>query len=344
MYSSTFIFINLDKHQSHKIQWPPSDSLELGRSLAIIGSFDPEVPFYDLGTVFKRVFGYDLSCMALERTALGTFSKLPDELICHVAQIGDLRDALILSATNGYLFTILYAIIVENIRRIDAAKRWNGDRLICIGHGERTLPDNYLTEDERNEVVAWWYNYEWEDNPEIPPSKSTIEATLTEIGPDDYSALCEELGVALYEYGSAMPSLEEVKDQQSRACALPEGILEHPQISKTDIHRLIALELSVLSRGRLVPHAPESERVLVNLTKREYIKAIDGGGHFILWKAIPHLTRWGWGWGWGEALGTDERGDWAGDRVSLILCSELEEKIKCEEGWKEKVVQWSSDE
>ncbi|KAF9492088.1 hypothetical protein BDN71DRAFT_1452006 [Pleurotus eryngii] len=70
--------------------------------------------------------------------------------------------------------------------------------------------------DERNEVVAWywWHDYEWEESPEIPASRSTIETTLEEMGPEDYSALYEEIGVALLRYGRAMPSLREAQYQK----------------------------------------------------------------------------------------------------------------------------------
>lgn len=279
--------------------------------------------------------------MVLDMPALGTF-RLPDELICHVAELGDLYSGLILSATNEQLFTILYDTIVEKIRHIDATTCWNYDRLICVGKGKTTLPVNYLSEDERNEVVAWywWYDYEWEESPEIPASGSTIETTLKEIGPEDYSALYEEISVALFEYGRAMPPLREVQHQQQRDCTFPEGIIDHPQISKTDSQRLSELQLSVVSRKGLIPKTLESEKVLVNVTKREFVKAVDSQRHFTLEKAVPHLTRWGLG----EVIGTVERGDWAGDRLSVILCSELEEKMEEEEGWRERVIQWSSDE
>ncbi|KAF7436223.1 hypothetical protein PC9H_003052 [Pleurotus ostreatus] len=154
-------------------------------------------------------------------------------------------------------------------------------------------------------------DYECEESPEIPASRSKIETTLKEIGPEDYSALYEEIGVALFEYGRAMPPLRE--------------------ISKMDSQRLIELQLPVVSRKGLIPKTLESEKVLVNVTKREYVKAVDSQRQFIPEKAVPRLTRWGLG----EVIATVERGEWAGDHLSMILCSELEEKMKNEGGWKE---------
>lgn len=51
-----FTSINLDKHQSDKIQWPPRDHFEQ-QETCIMKSFEPVIPFYDIETVFKRVFG-----------------------------------------------------------------------------------------------------------------------------------------------------------------------------------------------------------------------------------------------------------------------------------------------
>ncbi len=288
----------------------------------------------------SATFSYGLSSLVIDRSALGSFGKLPTELIHHILDAAGLHDGLMLSATNGQFFTICYPCIQARIKRIEATSFWSHDRVICIGQGETTLPDGCLTEDEKNAIVtwAWWYDFDFnEQNGERPefdiPSKTMVEATLDEIETEEYVVMCEDLGMTLYRYGCAMPALS---DPDRLELAVPSKIIKSNEVSKGDRQRIIQLRrLAVYRLGLEHPTLRRTDKVLVNITKREYVMATDREGRYVLEKAIPQLTCWGREEG--------EHGDWAGDRLAVISCSELEEKLQQEEGWKEKVEQWDSD-
>ncbi|KAF4604688.1 hypothetical protein EYR40_003466 [Pleurotus pulmonarius] len=288
----------------------------------------------------SATFSYGLSSLVIDRSALGSFGKIPTELIHHILDAAGLHDGLMLSATNGQFFTICYPCIQARIKRVEATSFWSHDRVICIGQGETTLPDGCLTEDEKNAIMTWafWYDFDFnEQDGERPgfciPSKRLVKGTLNIIETEEYVHMCEDLGMTLYRYGCAMPALS---DPDRLELAVPSKIIKADEVSKGDRQRIIQLRRLVVDRlGLEHPTLRRTDKVLVNITKREYVMATDREGRYVLEKAIPQLTCWGTKEG--------EHGDWAGDRLAVISCSELEEKLQQEEGWKEKVEQWDSD-
>ncbi|KAF4573453.1 hypothetical protein AB1N83_003580 [Pleurotus pulmonarius] len=328
-----FNYINLDKHQAHKIDWERRDPA-WDHWPSITNNLEAPTPFYDIETVFRQTFGYDLSDLIINRTALGSLGKLPTELIYHIFEAAGLHDGIILSAANGQLFVIGYPCMKAKIRNIDAMTCWGYDRIICVGELGTTLPENYLTDDEKNEIMTWSWWYDPGDEEEEPPkfeipSKSLIEATMKDLEPEDYIDMHEYLAEIFYDYGCAMPTLDDVTCQRRRMYSFPRHIIEHPELSEDDGERLVQLQRLVVFRMGLESNT--IDMALVNVSKREYIRTMDIN-RYVLHDVIPVLTCWG--------AEEEERGDWAGDRLALITWDALKVRMQEEDGWEAKTERW----
>lgn len=208
------------------------------------------------------------------------------------------------------------------IRSIDASTCWGYDRIICVGELGTTLPENYLTDDDKNEIMtwSWWYDSgeEEEEPPKFEiPSKSLIEATMKDLEPEDYIDMGEYLAAIFYDYGCAMPALDDVTYQQRREYSFPRHIIE----------RLVVFRIAFESNT--------ADMALVNVSKREYVRTMHIRKRYVIEDVIPVLTCWG--------AEDEERGDWAGDRLALITWNELKKRMQNEDGWKEKVEHWAPD-
>ncbi|KAF9492067.1 hypothetical protein BDN71DRAFT_1433475 [Pleurotus eryngii] len=183
--------------------------------------------------------------------------------------------------------------------------------------GETTLLENYLTEDKRDAIVTWtwWHDPgEEEEEPQFEiPSKSLIEATIKDLEPKDHVDMCESLATIFYNYGCAMPAMED-------------------ELSEDDTERIVQLQRLVVFREGL--ESDTDDMAPVNVSKREYIRTVNAI-RCALDDVIPVLTCWG--------AEEEERGDWAGDRLALVTWNQLKEMMQKNDRWKEKIECWASD-
>ncbi|KAF4606190.1 hypothetical protein EYR38_000239 [Pleurotus pulmonarius] len=126
-----FNYINLDKHQAHKIDWERRDPA-WDHWPSITNNLEAPTPFYDIETVFRQTFGYDLSDLIINRTALGSLGKLPTELIYHIFEAAGLHDGIILSAANGQLFVVGYPCMKAKIRKHPELSEDDTERLVQL--------------------------------------------------------------------------------------------------------------------------------------------------------------------------------------------------------------------
>ncbi len=125
--------------------------------------------------------------------------------------------------------------------------------------------------------------------------------------------------------------------------------VEYGRIRRTKSSRLDAKRLH---RTRVLmhfnPYDPRLRRisytyetgVLINITKREFVPAVDEEGRWVLDLAIPVLIVWGHDDGY---PGNMMKGKWAGDRLAIISSEEMKERMQEEDGWTERKERWSTE-
>ncbi len=136
---------------------------------------------------------------------------------------------------------------------------------------------------------------------------------------------------ALFQYGCSMPSVRSL-ERNARWDPYPFTWRRH---GKLDTQRIDVLEREVL---RFDPYEYDHKTLMfVNLTKREYVRAVDGEGNDVLYAAIPLLA----GWGDDESM----RGEWAGDRLGILTQDAFESRVRRDSDgkWVEKVGKWEFD-
>ncbi|KAF9491585.1 hypothetical protein BDN71DRAFT_1592249 [Pleurotus eryngii] len=340
-----FQFINFDKHQStHEI----GKINEIYEGTIIKNLMVPIVSaFPKLEDVFKQVFGYEIPrSFALDRTALGHLGKLPNELITYIFHAATVEGALALGIAHGYLFAIGYSEIIAQTKRTHPVMitNWSYDRIICLGDCAELLPPNYLSLTEKGTLMEWSVKHGEHSNESSPSGK--LDDDGDDIAPTDVTDLqpqeleralttFEDQTFSLWNYGYSMPSIFPLERRAfsryppSNNChwwhRVDDGRARKfgCQIARINLHRY-----------------QYSTRVLVNVTKKQFLRATDASGHNTLPVAVPLLTLWG-----GVDAGEKRVGPWAGDRLAIVPHEVFEDMRREEpdEEWGERFINWNSD-
>jgi hypothetical protein len=96
-------------------------------------------------------------------SSLGRF-RLATELICMIfKEIDNLYDAIMLGLAHDTLMVIgwgdIRALVVQHLAS------WAGDRIICVGHYGKDLPEGVVSEEEQNKMYEEAYHeayHEWD--------------------------------------------------------------------------------------------------------------------------------------------------------------------------------------
>ncbi|KAF9489490.1 hypothetical protein BDN71DRAFT_301235 [Pleurotus eryngii] len=158
--------------------------------------------------------------------------------------------------------------------------------------------------------------------------------------PVDALAAYADQSFHLYSYSCTMPSLYEVV-AFSRECAptLSHDLRDRSRASPLDNHRITRLTNTLFRFDPCKPCNDALDKaVLINTTKREFVRALDDEGRWVLEMAIPLLTVWDCVGGYGQEA--KREGEWAGDRLAIVSGEELEGLMEGEDGWTEKKRRW----
>ncbi|KAF9489067.1 hypothetical protein BDN71DRAFT_1456565 [Pleurotus eryngii] len=320
-----FRFVNIDKYQT--------------AGSGKFGEFDGHVaalrlaarpPLITLEKAFKEIFSYDAPGVA-DRAALGQLGQLPIELIAQIFAPLSIKEALIFGMAHGHLFVIGWPTIRKRISRVAFIDDWSDSRIICLGDYASTLPEGFLTDEEKFSLMKRAIKRDQDDEDDVDVSD--------EAGSEDHDgnslsprlAAFKDQTFGLYDDSQLMYSEREIESWRSSHSSITD--LYRRRITRLEMGRVAAIS-HVLEFYRWGPWRSEPRRfadsVLVNNTKREYVRAVDAGGRYVLDDAIPLLTVW-----------EDKmHGDWAGDRLALPSVEEFEKILAGEQGWTEKVGEW----
>ncbi|KAF9491968.1 hypothetical protein BDN71DRAFT_1509873 [Pleurotus eryngii] len=294
-------FINFDKRQSTR------DVGKYGmfsRKTIIWNLMAPTgSEFLKLKDMFKVVFSYEMpKSNALSRPALGHLGKLPNELITYVFKAATLEDAITLAVTHGHLFIIGYSDIISKIKCAHPSiiTNWSYDRIICFGDWAETLPENYLSMTEKLGLMEWAIKHQ--DVYYAPPLDDVIDDVVP----------------------------KELTDAEARE-------LEHTLAAFEDQ----TFSLNKYSRSmREYDEEAYNTALLINVSKKEFIRAMDPEGHDVLHAVIPLLTLWG-----AEDGDGGRKGRWAGDRLAIVRKEVFDDMAQAsgQEEWIEEHIKWDSD-
>ncbi|KDQ28539.1 hypothetical protein PLEOSDRAFT_166760 [Pleurotus ostreatus PC15] len=219
-------------------------------------------PLITLEKAFKEIFKYDAPGVA-DRAALGQLGQLPIELIAQIFTPLSIKEALVFGLAHGHLFVIGWQVIRKKICRVVFADDWSDSRIICLGDYASTLPEEYLSDEEKFSLM-----------------KSAIKRDRDDEEDEDDGDVSDEAAGEDHDGNSLSLRLAVFKDQTF-------GL-------KLEMRRVAATSRELEFYYRCGPWHIEPQRfadsVLVNNTKREYVRAVDGAGR-------PNA----WGLGWGSA-------------------------------------------
>ncbi|KAF7433851.1 hypothetical protein PC9H_005817 [Pleurotus ostreatus] len=291
-------------------------------------------PLITLEKAFKEIFKYDAPGVA-DRAALGQLGQLPIELIAQIFTPLSIKEALVFGLTHGHLFVIGWQVIKKKICRVVFVDDWSDSRIICLGDYASTLPEGYLSDEEKFSLMKSAIKRDRDDEADEDDGDVSDEAAGEDHDGNSLSlrlAAFKDQTFGLYDESQLMYSERRIKSWRVSHSSVSD--LYRRRISKLEMRRVAATSRELEFYYRCGPWHIEPQRfadsVLVNNTKREYVRAVDAAGRYVLDDAIPLLTVW-----------KDRmHGDWAGDRLALPSVEEFETMLAGEEGWKEKVGEW----
>lgn len=261
----------------------------------------------------------------LDKAALGKLAAFPTELLVFIFEAADLAEAFMLAATNGQLLVIGYASMVSKLLRHPTGTQWSYDRVICLGDWEtESLPPNFLTTDEKLEVLQWTLE-DQEGEEDHPPEETSISHIIPRCPASVHDlATYEDQTFGLYRYGEKgmdIPSSHWSSRLQLRQVTRILKILYGSELPKED-HRICdLLQREIIWRGKYA----RDTLVLVNITKYQYVRAVNTKGEHVLDYALSQLTCWG------QAR---EHGEWAGDRLAIVPNNILDEWVQRDNRWR----------
>ncbi|KAJ8516188.1 hypothetical protein ONZ45_g6473 [Pleurotus djamor] len=220
------------------------------------------------------------------RGDLGAFEKLPSEIIAMI--IGQLQDMVLFGITNSQLLALAFPILSSYMMEyLSWVSSWSGDRILYLGDCAEGLPEGFLSDEEKLDLL--------EGIPE--------EARLKQEANFDLYSLA-------YEF------------EKTTLCSLHVGMNAHIKRMLLhydrgrDYHRYEAFRNVVV-----LPQRPN--RVLVNLSKKEYVKETVEGVDFTI-MIMPMII-------WSEEetaeWGIDACGPWAGDRIAVISAEDFASRV-----------------
>ncbi|KAF4574220.1 hypothetical protein EYR40_006069 [Pleurotus pulmonarius] len=283
-------------------------------------------PFITLEEAFKKIFSYDAPSIA-DRKVLGQLGRLPIEIIAQIFAALSIKEALIFGLSHGHIFVIGWPTIKKEISYAAFVDYWSGDRVIHLGDYARTLPEGYLNDEEKFALMKCAIENSEESDDDS--DKATGDDDDADSRSRQLAAFKDQTFGLRRRYG--LYSERQIKSWRSKHGSVTD--LYRCRITLLEMRRVLKVS-DVLESYRWGPSDSAPDRfvdsVLVNHTKREYVRAVDTAGRYVLDDAIPLLTVW-----------EDElHGDWAGDRLALPSVEEFEKMLAGEEGWKEKVGEW----
>ncbi|KAG9217495.1 hypothetical protein CCMSSC00406_0008607 [Pleurotus cornucopiae] len=338
-------FMNFDKRQAHH---------GLGTPLVFTGNdlmrlLLPPQPYPDFDTAFERICsGKDLSkAKSCDRARLGRLGKLPVELITYVFEATDLDGAVMLVATHPQLFAIGYASMLVKVKAMAFYNNWAYDRIICIADNARTLPPGFLSTAEKHRLMKWGTKHKAILGGDVPlddidgseggavdgknsPSEERDSQELESAAEVD---AYPDQSFHLYQYGCQMPTLDGMARVRRWVPTPSNDLMDRS--GGSDGLRLKRLRFALLWSK---PCCDLDYPVLINTTKREFLKGKDQEGESMLGMATAVLTVWAGDEGYENLV--KRKGEWAGDRLAVISEEEVEELVAEEDGWKEIKVTW----
>ncbi|KAL4256871.1 hypothetical protein AB1N83_012181 [Pleurotus pulmonarius] len=351
MMGQYYKFINFDKRQVHGSLGKFGEFTGNGLVKVLIA---PQL-YPALDVAFKSIFiGYDLStATSFLKAGLGRLGKLPVELLTYIFEYSDLDGAAMLGATHAQLFVIGYASIVQKIEDIALFNNWAFERIICVGDYATTLPAGFLSTAEKHRLMTWGIKHKaildehgdapLDDIVEYSAPNSTTDSA--EEGTPDVRdielakalAAYEDQSFYLYSYGCKMPSLYGMA--RSRMCSptLSYDLEARCRVVPMDRRCISRLDAALVRFNPYSMYNDLGDAVLVNTTKREFVRAVDDEGKWVLDAAIPLLTVWGAD---EYAERVKREGAWAGDRLAIVSEEDLEELMEEEDGWTERKQKW----
>ncbi len=281
--------------------------------------------------------------------------KFPVELIGLIFDATDLDGAAMLCITHAQLFATGYSATLAKARTIALSNNWAYDRIICIGDYSDTLPVGFLSPEERQGLMEWGIardagvNGEEEDaqlKVDCGTADSEADSAERERERDEALAAYKDQSFHLYQYGMEMPTLYQLSREEKLLTALEWKRIEKLNSSPMDDKRL----RRAATLMHFNPYDPRTPRnwyncaprtaMLINVTKREFVPAMDEEGQWVLDIAIPVLTVWGHDDGYpGDMM----KGKWAGDRLAIVSAERLKERMQEEDGWTERKERWATE-
>ncbi|KAG9219725.1 hypothetical protein CCMSSC00406_0010188 [Pleurotus cornucopiae] len=323
-----FKFINLDKYQTAGSgKFGEFD----GHCAALLLATRP--PLITLEKAFKDIFSYDVPDVA-DPAALGQLGQLPVELIAQIFAPLSIKEALVFGLTHGHLFVIGWQTIKKKISHVVFIDDWSNCRIICLGDYASTLPEGYLSDEEKFSLMKRAIKRDRDHEADEDDGDVSDESAGEDHDGNSLSlrlAAFKDQTFGLYDDSQLMCSERDIKSWRSSHSSVAD--LYRRRITRLEMGR-VATVSHVLGFYRYGPWHSEplrfADSVLVNNTKREYVRAVDAAGRYVFDDAIPLLTVW------------EDRmhGDWAGDRLALPSAEEFEKILAAEEGWTEKVAEW----
>ncbi|KAJ8697340.1 hypothetical protein PTI98_004151 [Pleurotus ostreatus] len=160
---------------------------------------------------------------------------------------------------------------------------------------------------------------------------------------DESLAMYKDQSFHLYTYGRDMPSLHGAFRASEWSHELEYKRIRRMTSSRIDVERIHRTRRLMYFN----PYNPHLRRisyndnaaVLINITKREFVPAVDEEGKWVLDIAIPVLIVWGHDDGYGDMM----KGKWAGDRLAIVPAEELEARMQEEDGWTERKERWATE-
>ncbi|KAF4600270.1 hypothetical protein EYR38_004894 [Pleurotus pulmonarius] len=190
----------------------------------------------------------------------------------------------------------------DQLRRICGLR--SDDRIIYLGDYARTLPEGYLTDEEKFALKKC--AIENSEDSDDDSDKATGDDDDADSRSRQLAAFKDQTFGLRRRYG--LYSERQIKSWRSKHGSVTD--LYRRRITLLEMRRVFKVS-DVLESYIWGPSDSAPDRfvdsVLVNNTKREYVRAVDAAGRYVLDDAIPLLTVW-----------EDElHGDWAGDRLAL---------------------------
>lgn len=260
--------------------------------------------------------------------------QLPIELIAQIFTPLSIKEALVFGLTHGHLFVIGWQVIRKKICHAAFIDDWSNSRIICLGDYASTLPEGYLSDEEKLSLMKRAIKRARDDELDEEDGDVSDEAAGEDYDGNSLSlrlAAFKDQTFGLYDDSQLMYSERDIKSWRSNHASVTD--LYRRRITRLEMRRVVEVS-DVLESYRWGPSVSAPDRfvdsVLVNNTKREYVRAVDAAGRYVLDDAISLLTVW-----------EDKmHGDWAGDRLALPSAEEFEKLLAGEEGWTETVGEW----